>query len=374
MHKLHWVTTDAELKQLCAQWQQEPFIALDTEFVRVDTFYPIAGLIQLATPQQAYLLDPLTLQDWEPFAELLANPEVVKVVHACGEDLEVFLRLTGRLPAPLYDTQLAAAYADLGFSMGYSRLVQHFLSIDVPKEETRSDWLQRPLTPQQEAYAGLDVIYLVQLYPLLDALLTEQKREWLLGDGAQLVWAQQQPLVCTEVWRSIKNAWLLNAQQAGVLRQLASWREQRARDRDTPRNWIVREPSLLALAQQQPSTLRELQAIEGLSPKAVERIGPALLQCIEQAQAEPESDWPEPLPEPLGAEVSKVLKRLRKVGQQFAETHQMAPELVLKKKVLLDALATGYPKGPYQLPDSLQGWRRASVGESLLEALSKETL
>ena len=138
---IHWIRDDASLAQHCLEWQSLPFVALDTEFMRVDTFYPIAALLQIGDGARAYLIDPLLINDWRPMCALLENPAVIKVVHACSEDLEVLLRLTGSLPAPLFDTQLAAAYLNLGFSMGYSRLVQEVLGIDLPKGETRSDWL-----------------------------------------------------------------------------------------------------------------------------------------------------------------------------------------------------------------------------------------
>jgi hypothetical protein len=153
---IHWIRDNDSLGQHCAEWQHLPFVALDTEFMRVDTFYPIAGLIQIGDGERAYLIDPLTIDNWQPLAALLENPAVVKVLHACSEDLEVLLRLTGSLPAPLFDTQLAAAYLNLGFSMGYSRLVKEVLDLDLPKGETRSDWLQRPLSETQISYAAED--------------------------------------------------------------------------------------------------------------------------------------------------------------------------------------------------------------------------
>src|SRR5690606_23318506 len=128
----------AHLARLCAEWRQLPFVALDTEFMRVDTFYPIAGLVQIGDGRCAYLIDPLAVTNWQPFAGLLQDTSVVKVLHACGEDLEVLSRLTGQLPAPLFDTQLAGGYLNLGFSMGYSRLVHAVLGLDLPKDETRS--------------------------------------------------------------------------------------------------------------------------------------------------------------------------------------------------------------------------------------------
>lgn len=373
MQDFHWVTSNPQLQELCLQWQSEPFIVLDTEFVRVDTYYPQTGLIQLASATGNYLLDPLQISDWSSFAALLENPAVVKVVHACGEDLEVFQRLTGSLPQPLYDTQLAAAYAGLGFSWGYARLVEHFLQVELPKGATRSDWLQRPLTSEQELYAVQDVSYLARVYPLVDALLTEQKRDWMLEDGAALVAAQLQPLDPQQLWQGVKLAWTLGARQAAALQLLCAWREEQAQRRDIPRNWVLKEAVLMGLVQKQPDSMAGMEQIAGISPGQLRHNGKQLLAMLDQARKMPATDLPDTLPEPLPLQAGKALKRLRKIGEQFASELQMAPELTLKKKILVDALATGWPDGPYQLPDTLQGWRLEQLGSALQQALAGET-
>lgn len=373
MQDFHWVQDSAQLQQLCREWQSQPFIVLDTEFVRVDTYYPQIGLIQLATPGRNYLLDPLAIDDWSCFAALLRNPEVTKVVHACGEDLEVFQRLTGALPQPLYDTQLAAAYANLGFSWGYARLVQHFLQVELPKGATRSDWLQRPLSGEQQLYAVQDVSYLAQLYPMLDELLNDSSRSWLLEDGATLVAEQQRPTVTEELWKGAKLAWTLDARQAGVLQALCAWREQQAQRRNIPRNWVLKEQVLLELAQKQPDSKARLEQTEGLSAGQFRHNADTLLRLIAEVQGRPQEQLPEPLPEPLPLEAGRMVKKLKRIGDRFATEHQIAPELVLKKKILVEALASGWPEGPFELPDSLRGWRREHLAEPLQKALDGET-
>lgn len=372
MQTFDWVTSSQQLQQLCTEWQQLPFVVLDTEFVRVSTYYPQAGLIQLGTATGNYLLDPLQIDHWQPFADLLNNRAVIKVVHACGEDLEVFQLLTGAVPQPLYDTQLAAAYANLGFSWGYARLVEHFLQVEVPKGATRSDWLQRPLTDEQQLYAVQDVSYLARVYPLLDELLSDQVRNWLLEDGAALVAEQQREVVPEDLWQGAKLAWTLSPRQAATLRELYAWREQQAQKRNIPRNWVLKEQVLLELAQQQPATLAELEGIEGLSPAQLRHNAKVLLAMIEQAGGLAEEQLPQRLPEPLPLEAGRVLKRLKKVGEQFAAEQQIAPELALKKKILVEALASGWPHGPYRLPDSLRGWRLQYLGGALQQALDAE--
>ncbi len=370
---IHWITDDAALAQHCAQWLQLPFVALDTEFVRVDTFYPLAGLLQVCAAGQVYLIDPLPIRDWTPLAELLHAPAVVKVLHSCSEDLEVLSRLSGSLPLPLFDTQLAAGYLNLGFSMGYSRLVQAVLGIELPKGETRSDWLQRPLSETQISYAAEDALHLAAVYQALDARLSAEKRAWVLEDGAELVAGFDREVDPDSLYREAKLAWKLSRQQLAVLRVLCAWREREARRRDQPRNRVLREHSLWPMARTQPRDLAALGRIEDMHPRTLRQDGQTLLRLIAEAAATPPDSWPEPVPEPLPLEASALLKKLRAVGQREAERLGIAPELMLRKKPLEALLKSGYPAGPYQLPESLRGWRRALMGQALLDCLAGDT-
>nr|WP_207202389.1 ribonuclease D [Pseudomonas sp. TH07] len=367
---IHWIRDNDSLGRFCAEWQQLPFVALDTEFMRVDTFYPIAGLLQIGDGQRAYLIDPLTIDDWQPLAALLENTAVVKVVHACSEDLEVLLRLTGSLPAPLFDTQLAAAYLNLGFSMGYSRLVQSVLGIELPKGETRSDWLQRPLSETQISYAAEDAVHLAEVYVQLQPKLSADKYSWVLEDGAELVANLRREVDPYEVYRDAKLAWKLSRAQLAVLRELCAWREIEARARDLPRNRIVREHSLWPLAKSQPDNLGALAKIEDMHPRTVRQDGEFLLDLIKRAGSVGPDQWPPAVPEPLPIEASALLKQMRALGQAEGERLDIAPELMLRKKTLESLLKSGYPNGPYQLPDSLRGWRRELMGQALLDCLA----
>ena len=367
---IHWIRDNDSLGQHCAEWQSPPFVALDTEFMRVDTFYPIAGLIQIGDGERAYLIDPLTIDNWQPLSDLLENPAVVKVLHACSEDLEVLLRLTGSLPAPLFDTQLAAAYLNLGFSMGYSRLVKEVLDLDLPKGETRSDWLQRPLSETQISYAAEDALHLAEVYVLLRPRLSDEKYAWVLEDGAELVANLRREVDPYEVYREAKLAWKLSPAQLAVLREICAWREQQARARDLPRNRVVREHALWPLAKTQPDNLVALARIEDMHPRTVRQDGEFLLDMIKRAASLPPEQWPPAVPEPLPVEAAALIKRLRAIGQAEAERLNIAPELMLRKKTLEALLKSGFPNGPYHLPDSLRGWRRELMGQALLDSLA----
>ena len=367
---IHWICDDRSLAEHCLQWRQLPYVALDTEFMRVDTFYPIAGLIQVGDGQRAFLIDPLLIGDWQPLAELLEDSAVTKVLHACSEDLEVLMRLTGSLPAPLFDTQLAAGYLNLGFSMGYSRLVQEVLGIELPKGETRSDWLQRPLSETQVSYAAEDAVHLAEVYERLRPQLSEDKNAWVLEDGAELVAQLRRETDPYELYRDAKLAWKLSRAQLAVLRELCAWREREARARNLPRNRVLREHSLWPMARTQPDNLSALAKIEDMHPRTIRQDGEFLLELIKKAASVPPSEWPPALPEPLQIEASALLKQLRAIGQAEGERLGIAPELMLRKKTLEALLKSGYPNGPYQLPDSLRGWRRERMGQALLDCLA----
>ncbi|KAF1066436.1 MAG: Ribonuclease D [Pseudomonas citronellolis] len=367
---IQWIRDDASLARQCQLWKERPYLALDTEFMRVDTYYPKAGLVQVGDGQSAWLIDPLLIRDWSPFAALLEAPEVVKVFHACGEDLEVFQRLTGSLPAPLFDTQLAAAFVGLPHSMGYSKLVLELLGVELPKDETRSDWLQRPLTDMQMRYAADDVLHLGEVYLKLEARLDPTRRAWLLADGADLVRNQLRVSDPRKAYREVKLAWKLSRPQLAVLRELCVWREEQARLRNQPRNRVLREQTLWPLARFQPADKVALARIDEMHPRTVRQDGDTLLGLMAHAAALPADQWPETLPEPLPREVTTLLKQLREVGQREAERLGMAPELMLRKKILEALIKSGYPNGPYALPEALQGWRRELMDQALLDCLA----
>ncbi len=361
------IDQDAELARWCSQWLERPYVAVDTEFERTETFYPIAGLIQVSDGTQAFLVDPLAISDWAPLVEVLRSPNVIKVLHSCSEDIEVFLKLCGAAPAPLFDTQLAAAYLNMGFSMGYSRLVKALLDIDLSNEETRSNWLQRPLSDSQLKYAAADTVHLAELYQLMAPRIEAAGlTRWLLEDTAEQVAAAQRIQEPETAYKNVKQAWRLKREELAVLKLLSSWREREARRRDQARNRMLRERTLCPLAQRQPDNLQALSRIEDMHPRTVRQHGNEILELIREGQKIPASEWPERLPEPLPAEANKLLKVLRKVGQGHAERLNIAPEIVLRKKTIEALVRTGFPGGPYSLPEEFIGWRRELMGDELL--------
>lgn len=369
-----WIAQDQELAELCARWRQQAAIAIDTEFMRSETFYPIAGLIQVGDGRGCYLIDPLAITDFSPLRELLLDSAVTKVLHSCSEDLEVFQRLLDLVPSPLFDTQIAAAFAGYGFSLGYAGLVKAVLNIDVPKEETRSDWLQRPLSVAQLKYAALDVAHMLVVYgKLLQQLKATGRLQWVKEDCADLVTNARQPDDFTQAYRKVGFAWKLRSQELATLQQLCIWRETEARERNVPRNRLVKEPVLWEIARRQPSDLEQLQRIRDLPPRTLRDYGEQLLAIVAASGASDPASWPERLPPPLAIREAAQLKRLKKHVRDLAEKLGMPVEIFVRKKEYEELLRSSLHGEEFVLPSRLQGWRFEVVGQTLL-ALAQEAL
>lgn len=367
-----WIRTDAELAEACDYWLTLPLIALDTEFIRVDTFYPIPGLIQVADDKSCYLLDPLTLEDYRPFLAVCREASVLKILHACNEDLELFHDMLGEMPAPVFDTQVAAGFLGWGFSMGYQRIVEHALNVQLGKGETRSDWLQRPLTAAQEHYATLDVAYLPALYlKQKEALQQRNMTSWLEDEMLALV-AQitDDDPDGVHYYKRFSQAWKLPAYKIAALRDLTAWRERICRQRDVPRNRVLRNQSLIDIVHKWPTSEYALSQIEDIKPRAVRQDGATILSYLQMAKDSAEAKPPEPIIQPLSYDWNKPLKQLKAMARDKAAELDMAPEILLRKKDL-DALIRSGDDGEYSLPVSLSGWRKAVIGDALLLKLKE---
>ena len=366
-----WVTDNDTLATYCTQWLKLDAIALDTEFIRTDTFYPRPGLIQLGTGQEVFLLDPLKIDNWQPFARLLGSEQVVKVLHACGEDIEVFCILTGDKPVAIFDTQLAASYAGLGHSLGYQNLLKTLLDIDLPKDATRSDWLQRPLTDSQVSYAALDVVHLLEVYHLLKQRLQPVPHwNWLLEDCASLSTGDLYPKP-EEQWKEVKRAWQLRPKQLCVLKALAEYREREARRSNVTRNRVIPKGSLWPLARYMPDNIRSLSAIQDMRHSVIRHYGEEILSLIKMASELPEEQHPEPLPAPLPKAAKEHGKRVKRYTSQKAEELNLPVELLMLGKILTPMLRSRLEHGLFKLPEQLQGWRRTVFVEPMVEQLNQ---
>ena len=276
---IYWIDSDAELARAVASWS--PVIALDTEFIRTNTFYPIPGLYQVASGADVFLLDPLTIENWEPFKRYLVDVDTRIIMHACLEDLELIYAHLQVVPSNVFDTQLANAYVSEDYSLSYARLVERCLGVLLDKQQTRSDWLQRPLSDDQLRYAVDDVVHLAAVGEMLEQQLRDLQRwDWFQEDMQQRsAYEEPRPQV---YYRQVKRAWQLNANQLQVLQRLCEWRETVARRLDIPRNRVVWDEHLFAFAQTHALT----EAILGkfLPAAIVRRFGSQLLEVHQRKE------------------------------------------------------------------------------------------
>ena len=359
------ITTSSGLAEFCTALRSAPYIAVDTEFMREKTYYARLCLVQVAYGDLAAAIDPLVDGlDMSPLRDLLCDPKITKVLHAATQDLEIFLDRTGQVPAPVFDTQIAASVCGLGEQPGYAKLVGSLLNVQIDKASQVTDWSLRPLSPRQLQYALGDVTHLCGVYEKILRKLEDSNRSaWVSEDMAALLDPSRYGVDPGEAWRRIKVR-RPSRKTLAVLRELAAWREERAMDLDIPRNWIVRDEVLIEVAQTFPSTVGELTRVRALKPNVARgRDGQAILSTMKRALASPEETWPE-LPErrkqlsgheSLVALLSALLKRR-------CEAHGVAASMVAKRADL-DRIATeDEPDVP-----ALRGWRRKVFGADALD-------
>ena len=368
-----WISSEEELNRYCEQWRTLPLIALDTEFQRVETFYPIAGLIQVADDQQCYLIDPLEISDFSALARLFEDRSVIKLMHAATEDLELFLKEIGVLPEPVFDTQIGAALLNWGFSMGLQRMLEQKLDIRVEKHETTSNWLQRPLTASQEHYAALDVAYLPTIYAMQKQELTERDTYHRAEQENQAM--LENALVDDpegyDYYKRFTQMWRCPEHKLAALRDLTAWRERIARDRDVPRNRILRNQALLQIIENWPQNLGDLSRLDEIKKRILRTDGETILAYLKGGVDSAASSSPEAIARPLHFFWNKHLKKLKSLARLAAEEQDIAPEILLRRKELELLIRSGVEEGEYRLPEQMTAWRQQLIGPALLEELEK---
>lgn len=366
---VHLITQDPELEQLCSRWRRQAAIGLDTEFVRERTYHPIPALVQVADDDGCWLLDPLVLQSWDPFFGLLADESVVKVMHAPGQDLQLFRLMGSGRPRSLYDTQSAAILAGLGQGPGYQSLVSMLFDRDLPKTETRSDWQKRPLSEAQQHYAAQDVAYLLALRDALDERLRELGRsEWQNEENERLV---DQAFSDDDAagLKRLKQAWRLPPASQMLLKELWLWRERRARELDRPRQRVLKDGPMQQIAAELPESQAALAALD-LPPGWIRRFADDVLECARRVRELPEAEREVQFAPPaVQGEARARLKSLQKKVSEVSEKTEL-PASFLVNRQTLESLATRPPEDG-GLPESLQGWRAGVLAPALLSALEE---
>lgn len=370
------ITDNSSLKDFCLQAAGKDAIAVDTEFVRTRTLYPKLGLIQIYDNESLVLIDPLSISDFSPLIDLLVDPQVIKVLHSCSEDLETFWHSLKIIPTPIFDTQFAACLCDMGASLGYANLVELMLDIKLDKGESRTDWLARPLSPEQCQYAANDVEYLLDLYPeLRDKAASLGRVQWVYDEITQLAEKKIATLPADLAYLGIKNNWKLNGLSLYILKLLAKWRLEQARQRDMALNFVVRESNLVEIARLQPSHKGALFAIDGMTPQEARIHGDTLINIVTEAKNVPQEVYPHPVERLTQmARFKKVSTDIRSLAQKKADELNIPVEVLGSKKQIQQLLKYYWLKQDERRemglkPDLISGWRAEILKDELLPIL-----
>lgn len=362
-----FIQTTKELQLFIKKLGDLRWVALDTEFLREKTYHAKLCLIQLEANGYRACIDPLSISDFSPLIELLNNDSITKVFHAAHQDLEIFLHLTGKVPKPIFDTQIAAAVLGYGDQMGYARLVEHMLKVTLPKTQSRTDWTKRPLSQAQLEYAIDDVRYLAIIYPImLEALKQKQRLHWLSKDFNNAVNPDTYSIKAEDRWQKVRGNQILKKSQLAILSELAAWRERQAEKNNRPRKWIISDDILVQLSRQSPLSSKEIMEIPGLQSDKMKSYHSLLLKLISKGANSSQKDWPQPtrMIKP-SYQQTLLIDLLMIVLQIQANKHGIMPSVIATKKQVAKMVISG------SLTLS-NDWRGDLVNEQFYELLSGE--
>jgi len=358
------ITKSNDLKNFCERASVCPYVTVDTEFVRETTYWPQLCLIQVGLPNEAVAIDPLADGiDLKPFFDLLQKSDVIKVFHSGRQDVEIFYHLTGEIPTPLFDTQIAAMVCGFGESVGYDVLVQKYAKISIDKSSRYTHWAQRPLTEKQLTYALGDVIYLRVIYEqLYKKILAEDRLHWLEDELDILTDPATYSVDPYAIWQKIRVR-TPRPRMLAILRELAAWREITAQNKNVPRGRIMRDEVMLELSASAPQSEAELGRMRGLSTSFIRGSeGRIVLELIEKAHALPIEDCPQVKKyvdvQPGSSALIEMLRLLLKIK---AEKYHVAQKLIATSSDLEAIAKSSDPTIP-----ALEGWRREVFGNAAL--------
>ncbi|MEI7899085.1 MAG: HRDC domain-containing protein [bacterium] len=370
MREAELITTAADLEQVAARLLQTEAVAVDTEFFWERTFYPILGLVQLATGDGAcWLIDTVRIKDISALGPVIASPTLTKVLHDAPQDLGILARATGAWPRTIFDTRLAAGFAGFGATCSLQALLRQALNIELSKTETRSDWLRRPLSANQLRYAADDVLHLL---PLREALLSrcasEPVRAWLGEDLARLddpaAYHDRDPRL---MYLRVKGGSRLNACQLSILRELADWREEEARQRDWPRGHFLPDEVLVTLALRAPADRKALADVPDMPRNMPDAVLADLLSAVVRGLSIPDAECPQPSADDFSSR--RTLKsqsdRLLAHISAICAVHHIDPALVASRADT-DTFVRQLAEGTVANLPLAQGWRQHFVAEFTL--------
>ncbi len=358
------ITTTAGLQEACTQLAKSNFVAVDTEFMRETTFWPILCLIQMASPDTEVVVDPLSPGlDLAPFYELMMNEVVVKVFHAARQDIEIVFAQTGAVPRPVFDTQIAAMVCGFNESVSYVNLVKKVTGVDLDKSSRFTDWSRRPLSPGQLTYALADVTHLRDVYAyLIDEMCTSKRTDWVGEEMAELMATSTYQTLPEEAWKRLKLR-VKNRKALAILIELADWRERLAQGQNVPRGRILRDEALYDIANQAPATVEKLSELRTLSDGfARSARAKEIIDAVKRGIArDPKTVPPLEHATPLSAEANATVELLKVLLKAAAARHRVAPRLIADTEELEQIASEDDTK-----VRPLMGWRRVVFGEDAL--------
>ncbi len=360
---VRWIRSAGDLDTWLTA-RPDAMLALDTEFERVSTFFPIPGLVQLGLGDSFCLVDPSVVEQSASFRSVLTDPQRPKLLYAMSEDLELFRHWLDLEPAGLLDLQIGAALAGAGFSVGYARLVETLFNEALDKSATRSDWLSRPLSSTQERYALDDVRFLEPLYHwVMGGLAGKGLASSLAEESARFARDLVTNSAPEQYYLKIRGGWHLPASGQAVLQSLACWRETECRLRDRPRNRVLADPLLIAIAERLPVSVPELAAVPGLPPVVVRRYGERILTLVEAGRHALQATLG-PVDSPLSREEQGIYKQVKRALSGVAEQHDVPIE-ILSPRRRLEVIIRSRGQGANEALEALlEGWRGDLIGPS----------
>lgn len=276
---MEYITSTEQLTKLCEQLSQEEWLVIDTEFMRYNTYYPQLSLVQLATPSKKFfLLDPLEIKDLSCFWKILHNPKITKILHSARQDLELFLNESGEMPQNVYDTQISSVFFGYGEGVSLARLVEGETGIQLPKDQTKTDWNQRPLTEQQLDYALNDVRYLGDIYLKQKQELTQEQTTALKWDFNEQLQPHLYEIKPEQAYKKLKGYNQLKPNQKPKAKALAAWREEQAQKLNKPRKWILGDDPILTLAKRTVDQIYHLEQV--IPPATIRKHGVEILSLL----------------------------------------------------------------------------------------------
>lgn len=361
---MHVITTTSELAEACARLAKHPFVAVDTEFLREETYWPNLCLVQMAGPDEALIVDPLAKGiDLAPLYALMADKSTVKVFHAGRQDIEIFHVQAGLVPEPIFDTQVAAMVCGHGESVSYGNLVKRIVSVDIDKSSRFTDWSRRPLSATQLEYALADVTHLRVVYASLAAELESTGRvSWLGEEMSVLTDPATYRLAPEDAWRRLKTR-VKNRKAMAALVELAAWREEQAQAQNVPRPRVLRDEALYDIANRMPTETRQLDELRTLS-NGFSRSSRAkdIVEAVKRGLArDPRTVPAQPAGNAVTAEAGALVDLLRVLLKAAAARHRVAPKMVADTGDLERIAMEREPDVP-----ALKGWRLEMFGNDAL--------